>query len=156
MYHSKKTPSHHISIAPIAVYARSIIALPKLLTPCIMPPHLAANVRKLSALRCRFPSVKSLRSFPRSQEKIHLLGACAGMGGIPGLRRRGSETRWARLRSLCRMKRAGLWRGARLLWLWGVVDDETDGDAEHGEDVCVVDRAWYILVYKHTLDMYAL
>jgi len=91
------TPSHQISKLPIAQYAKSNVADPKLLTPCTIPPFpprpptSAAKLTKLSTLRCRLPSATSRRSLPHSHEKMQPLGAVAGMGGI-GLRSKGR--RW--------------------------------------------------------------
>lgn len=115
LHHSQQPPSHQMSKEPIAQYARSIVALqhvndlkawhkldnrgstylPRLLTPCTIPPlpprppTSAAMLRKLSIFRWRLPSGISLRSLPHSQEKTHLPGAFGGIGGI-GLRIKGS------------------------------------------------------------------
>src|SRR4051812_36729181 len=109
-HHSQQPPSHHMSNAPMAVYARSMVALPrtvnieanhaqhgtylpKLLIPWTipplppLPPISAAMLMKLSTFRCMFPSGRSLRSLPHSQEKMQPLGAFDGMGGM-GLRTR--------------------------------------------------------------------
>ncbi len=94
-YHSQHPPSHQISKAPIATYAKSSVALPKLLIPCtipplpLLPPISAAILTKLSTLRCILPSGVSRRSLPHSHEKMQPLGALAGNGGM-GLRTRGS------------------------------------------------------------------
>lgn len=91
------TPSHQISKDPIAQYAKSSVAEPKLLTPCTMPPFpprppiSVAKLTKLSTLRWRLPSGMSRRSLPHSQEKMQPLGAFSGKGGM-GLCRRGR--RW--------------------------------------------------------------
>ena len=83
-YHSQQPPSHQISNAPAATYAKSNVALPKLLTPCTIPPFpprppiSAAIFIKLPILRCIFPSAISRLSFPHSQLKIHPFGAFGG------------------------------------------------------------------------------
>ena len=93
--HSQQPPSHHISKLPIAVYARSIVALPNDLTPCTIPPlpsrppTSAAMFRKLSTFRCRLPSAMSLLSLPHSHANMHFPGALAGIGLI-ALPRRGN------------------------------------------------------------------
>jgi len=74
---------------------RRITDLPRLLTPCTMPPVpprppiSTAMFRKLSTFLYRLLSGLSLRSFPHSQLKMQPLGASSGSGGI-GLRMSGS------------------------------------------------------------------
>ena len=86
------TASHHISKEPIAQYARSSVAEPKLRTPCTIPPLPSrppislAIFTKLSTLRWRFPSGMSRRSLPHSQENMQPFGALFGSGGIGFLR----------------------------------------------------------------------
>lgn len=94
-YHSQHPPSHQISKEPIATYARSSVALPKLRTPCTipplpdLPPSSVAILTKLSILRCMLPSGMSLLSLPHSHEKTQPAGAFSGIGAI-GLRTSGS------------------------------------------------------------------
>lgn len=79
-------PSQKMSAAPVATYTQSRVALPKLLTPCTIPPLpprppiSAAMFQKLVTLRLRFDSGLSARALPHSETKRHPLGASGGMG----------------------------------------------------------------------------
>jgi len=85
--HSQQPPSQKISIAPVATKARSRDALPRLLTPCTMPPlpflppTSPAKFQKEFTLRSRLPPGMSLRSLPHSTANVHPLGALRGIGG---------------------------------------------------------------------------
>lgn len=87
-YHSQQPPSHHISNDPMAVKARSIVALPSIRTPCTIPPlpprppSSPAMFMKLSFFRYMFPSGTSRLSLPHSQDRIHPFGASVGRTGM--------------------------------------------------------------------------
>jgi hypothetical protein len=90
------TASQHMSKEPIAQYARSRVADPRLRTPWTMPPlpsrpsSSLAMLTKLSTFRCRFPSRMSRRSLPHSHEKMQPFGALFGSGGM-GFRSKGKR-----------------------------------------------------------------